>query len=243
MACWAFTCKHCQWVFTCSKIGETLADFIAEEKPKLPPEGVECICPHCKTKGTEGIATNLSIERVRWAAQGESRHYRAARPGAGSKVFERLDLSSTCHIACHSAVELQAHSAGQKTGASSAGRHDRIPAATIFVEGVKSASIPQWTTLDVSPLRKGPQQLSRPRSDAVALCSGPKAPLINTARTVKGKSRTLCVRPSCEYIRRQFFDKGETPHLQSQNRREESLFGDHCNVLNGNAVYSEKSSG
>ena len=112
-----------------------------------------------------------------------------------------------------------------------------------FVEGVKSASIPQWTTLDVSPLRKGPQQLSRPRSDAVALCSGPKAPLINRARTVKGKSRTLCVRPSCEYIRRQFFDKGETPHLQSQNRREESLFGDHCNVLNGNAVYSEESSG
>jgi len=106
------------------------------------------------------IATNLSIERVRWAAQGESRHYRAARPVAGSKVFERLDLSSTCHIACHSAVELQAHSAGQKTGASSAGRHDRIPAATIFIEGVKSASIPQWTTLDVSPLRKGPQQLS-----------------------------------------------------------------------------------
>jgi hypothetical protein len=48
MACWAFTCKHCQWVFTYSKIGETLADFIAEEKPKLAPEGVECICPHCK---------------------------------------------------------------------------------------------------------------------------------------------------------------------------------------------------
>ena len=35
MVCWAFTCKHCQWVFTYSKIGETLADFIAEEKPKL----------------------------------------------------------------------------------------------------------------------------------------------------------------------------------------------------------------
>jgi len=52
MASWAFTCKHCQWVFTYSKIGETLADFIAEEKPKLPPEGVECICPHCKIKGT-----------------------------------------------------------------------------------------------------------------------------------------------------------------------------------------------
>jgi hypothetical protein len=52
MACWAFTCKHCQWVFTYSKIGETLADFIAEEKPKLAMEGVECICPHCKIKGT-----------------------------------------------------------------------------------------------------------------------------------------------------------------------------------------------
>jgi hypothetical protein len=52
MACWAFTCKHCQWVFTYSKIGETLADFIAEEKPKLALEGVECICPHCKIKGT-----------------------------------------------------------------------------------------------------------------------------------------------------------------------------------------------
>jgi hypothetical protein len=52
MACWAFTCKHCQWVFTYSKIGETLADFIAEEKPKLPPDGVECVCPHCKIRGT-----------------------------------------------------------------------------------------------------------------------------------------------------------------------------------------------
>jgi hypothetical protein len=33
-------------------IGETLADFIAEEKPKLPPDGVECVCPHCKIRGT-----------------------------------------------------------------------------------------------------------------------------------------------------------------------------------------------
>jgi hypothetical protein len=33
-------------------MGETLADFIAEQKPELPPEGVECICPHCKVKGT-----------------------------------------------------------------------------------------------------------------------------------------------------------------------------------------------
>jgi hypothetical protein len=52
MACWAFTCKHCQWIFVYSKIGETLAESIAEEKPKLPSEGVECICPHCKIKGT-----------------------------------------------------------------------------------------------------------------------------------------------------------------------------------------------
>jgi len=52
MAIWAFTCKHCQRVFTYSEIGETLADFIAEEKPKLPPEGLECICPHCKVKST-----------------------------------------------------------------------------------------------------------------------------------------------------------------------------------------------
>ena len=52
VACWAFICKHCQWVFAYSKIGETLADFIAEQKPKLPPEGVECICPHCKTRDT-----------------------------------------------------------------------------------------------------------------------------------------------------------------------------------------------
>jgi hypothetical protein len=34
------------------KIGETLVDFFAEEKPKLPREGVECMCPHCKIKGT-----------------------------------------------------------------------------------------------------------------------------------------------------------------------------------------------
>ena len=52
MACWAFTCKQCQWVFAYSKIGETLTDFIAAEKPKLAAEGAECICPHCKTKGT-----------------------------------------------------------------------------------------------------------------------------------------------------------------------------------------------
>jgi hypothetical protein len=52
MATWAFICKHCQEVFTYSKIGETLADFIAEAKPTLPPQGVECICPHCKIKGT-----------------------------------------------------------------------------------------------------------------------------------------------------------------------------------------------
>jgi hypothetical protein len=32
--------------------GETLADFIAEAKPTLPPEGVECICSHRKIKGT-----------------------------------------------------------------------------------------------------------------------------------------------------------------------------------------------
>jgi rubredoxin len=52
MATWAFICKHCQWVFTYSKIGESLTDFIAAEKPKLPPDGVECICPHCKIVGT-----------------------------------------------------------------------------------------------------------------------------------------------------------------------------------------------
>jgi len=33
-------------------MGETLTDFIAEEKPKLPTDGVECICPHCKTRDT-----------------------------------------------------------------------------------------------------------------------------------------------------------------------------------------------
>ena len=52
MASWAFTCKHCQRVFTYAKIGETLADYIAETKPNLPPGGAECVCPHCKVKST-----------------------------------------------------------------------------------------------------------------------------------------------------------------------------------------------
>ncbi len=52
MAGWAFICKHYQLVFMYSRTGETFADFIAEDKPKLPRDGVECICPHCKTKGT-----------------------------------------------------------------------------------------------------------------------------------------------------------------------------------------------
>ena len=52
MASWAFTCNHCQWVFPYSRIGETPADSIAEQRPKLPAAGVECVCPHCKVKGT-----------------------------------------------------------------------------------------------------------------------------------------------------------------------------------------------
>ena len=52
MASWAFTCNHCQWVFPYSTIGDTPADSNAEQKPKLPAAGVECICPHCKVKGT-----------------------------------------------------------------------------------------------------------------------------------------------------------------------------------------------
>jgi hypothetical protein len=36
MATWAFICRHCQWVFTYSKIGETLADFIAEVMDEEP---------------------------------------------------------------------------------------------------------------------------------------------------------------------------------------------------------------
>jgi hypothetical protein len=52
MASWAFTCNHCQRVFTYYPMGETLTDYIAETKPNLPLEGTECICPRCKVKGT-----------------------------------------------------------------------------------------------------------------------------------------------------------------------------------------------
>ncbi len=52
VASWAFTCNHCQWVFPYSMIKGTPEDSIAEQKPKLPAAGLECICPHCKVKGT-----------------------------------------------------------------------------------------------------------------------------------------------------------------------------------------------
>jgi hypothetical protein len=64
MANWAFTCNHCQWVFTYSNIGETLVDFFAEEKPKLPREGVECMCPHRKIKGTYHRYEFIFKERI-----------------------------------------------------------------------------------------------------------------------------------------------------------------------------------
>ncbi len=93
MASWAFTCKYCQWVFTYSKIGETLADSIAEEKLKLPPEGVECICPHCKVKGKyhryELIYRNSSLGRSTLLGLGLKTRpeQRVTRPASVSVVF------------------------------------------------------------------------------------------------------------------------------------------------------------
>ena len=70
-----------------------------------------------------------------------------------------------------------------------AGRHDRIPAATISVEDVKSASIPQWTTLDVSPLKKkGTQQLPAHGQMVWPCVAGPKY-LLSRRPVRQGKSR------------------------------------------------------
>jgi hypothetical protein len=52
MARWALQCKNCEQLFTHSKIGNTLADYFLPEKPKLPPEGLDIECPHCKAKAT-----------------------------------------------------------------------------------------------------------------------------------------------------------------------------------------------
>ena len=50
MAKWALKCKNCEQLFTQSEIGNTLADYFIPKKPKLPPEGLEIECPHCKSK-------------------------------------------------------------------------------------------------------------------------------------------------------------------------------------------------
>jgi hypothetical protein len=55
-------------VFTYSKIGETLADFIAEEKPKLRQTVLSASALIVRS-GELIVGTNLSIKRVRWRRQ------------------------------------------------------------------------------------------------------------------------------------------------------------------------------
>jgi phage FluMu protein Com len=50
MAKWVLRCKDCDRFFTHSEIGNTLADYFLPETPKLPPDGLEMECPHCKVK-------------------------------------------------------------------------------------------------------------------------------------------------------------------------------------------------
>jgi DNA-directed RNA polymerase subunit RPC12/RpoP len=50
MAAWALTCKRCGQLFSDTQISEALFDYYFPAKPKFPPEGRECECPHCKAK-------------------------------------------------------------------------------------------------------------------------------------------------------------------------------------------------
>jgi hypothetical protein len=52
MAKWALQCRKCDQFFTLTEISKTLADYFLPEKPKFPPEGLDCECPHCNSKFT-----------------------------------------------------------------------------------------------------------------------------------------------------------------------------------------------
>ncbi len=52
MANWSLGCKGCQFIFFFREIGDTLVESFVADKPKFPPEGLECECPRCKARFT-----------------------------------------------------------------------------------------------------------------------------------------------------------------------------------------------